>query len=67
MSCLEHDSDAKQEEKIKQTQGDERQLVNKLLNKNDILEQLTFMKYELTKHIQPASAILLSSSPLSSN
>lgn len=41
----EHDTDEKLEEKIKQTQGDERQLVDKLLNKNDILEQLTFMKY----------------------
>jgi len=39
-----HDIDDKQEEKIKQTQADERQLVEKLLNKNDILEQLTFMK-----------------------
>ncbi len=42
--CAENEDEARLEEKIKNTK-DDRQLVEKLLNKNDILEQLTFMKY----------------------
>lgn len=39
------EDDTKLEEKITKTQSSEIQLVEKLLRKNDILEQLTFMKY----------------------